>query len=365
MRASKSLKKDLNKSIFFINRGIGRGFPDGHQGLAYLMHQKLLEKSLGIEIRSVTAMTTPEVVTALQDDQWSDIVVVMVDWRDPCGSIAEVFKNAKKNRPERKLVYLDFFASTSTPNFPLLEVVDVYAKRQVLKDRSLYQTPFEGGTIFTDFLARKMEYNLHGWFSGSVPTPDLLDKLVHCWNLGVTPVYRILLFLDRFHPIPWRFRYYDVNSRIAIDNEDRKKEWYEEYRSRSNQIIQGLKQRFRLTKNGRIGFPQYIFEMFNSKVVFSPFGWGELCFRDYEAIYCGCLLVKPSMDHVVTSPDIFEAGITYVPVKWDLSDLIEKIEYYLSHTHEAEAIVKEGQRRLRDYYRQGQFVGDFLRTIGE
>ena len=105
--------------------------------------------------------------------------------------------------------------------------------------------------------------------------------------------------------------------------------------------------------------------MFNSKVVFSPFGWGELCFRDYEAVYCGCLLVKPSMDHVVTSPDIFEAGVTYVPVKWDLSDLTEKIEYYLAHTGEAEAIVKEGQHRLRDYYRQGRFVGDFLRTIGE
>ena len=38
----------------------------------------------------------------------------------------------------------------------------------------------------------------------------------------------------------------------------------------------------------------------NSKISFSPFGWGELGVRDYEIILGGSLLVKPRMDHMQT-----------------------------------------------------------------
>jgi spore maturation protein CgeB len=100
-----------------------------------------------------------------------------------------------------------------------------------------------------------------------------------------------------------------------------------------------------------------------SKVVFSPFGWGEVCFRDYEAVACGCLLVKPSMSHVATSPDIFVPDQTYVPVKWDFSDLCQKIEFYLSRPDEASRIAENAHRVLSTYYAHAGFVADVHRSL--
>ena len=52
----------------------------------------------------------------------------------------------------------------------------------------------------------------------------------------------------------------------------------------------------------------------------SPFGWGELCLRDYEAVLGGALLLKPDMSHLETWPDVFVPHDTYAPFDWDATD---------------------------------------------
>jgi spore maturation protein CgeB len=96
--------------------------------------------------------------------------------------------------------------------------------------------------------------------------------------------------------------------------------------------------------------------MIRSKICISPFGYGEICWRDFEAILCGCLLIKPDMSHVETNPDIFMAGQTYVPVKWDFSDLEEKCAYYLAHDDERERIAAGAFNVLDDFYKNGGFI---------
>ena len=54
--------------------------------------------------------------------------------------------------------------------------------------------------------------------------------------------------------------------------------------------------------------------------VLSPFGYGEICFRDFEAVLSGALLLKPDCGHLETWPDIYGEG-TYVPLDWMASDL--------------------------------------------
>jgi spore maturation protein CgeB len=98
---------------------------------------------------------------------------------------------------------------------------------------------------------------------------------------------------------------------------------------------------------GKVAQKQYNHEVRNSRIVLSPFGWGELCFRDYEAVQSGALLVKPDMSHLETWPDIFKAGETYVPVAWDGSDVVEKCEYYLAHDNERTRIVENAYRVYR------------------
>jgi hypothetical protein len=111
----------------------------------------------------------------------------------------------------------------------------------------------------------------------------------------------------------------------------------------------------------RVDKATYYMEMMRSKICVSPFGYGEICWRDFEAVLCGCLLVKPDMRHIETIPDIFKAYETYVPVRWDYSDLQEKCRYYLSHTDERERIAETALRTLRDFYANERIVD----TIGE
>lgn len=49
-------------------------------------------------------------------------------------------------------------------------------------------------------------------------------------------------------------------------------------------------------------FDSYFRTLTESQHVFSPFGLGEPCYRDFEAVLAGCCVVKPSMGYVVTIP---------------------------------------------------------------
>jgi hypothetical protein len=74
---------------------------------------------------------------------------------------------------------------------------------------------------------------------------------------------------------------------------------------------------------------EYIKTLLNSKICISPWGWGEVCFRDFEAIYCGCVLLKPNSDHVKCFPNIFDKYCVYFEP--DCSDLEDKINYIINN----------------------------------
>jgi hypothetical protein len=100
-------------------------------------------------------------------------------------------------------------------------------------------------------------------------------------------------------------------------------------------------------------------ELAQSRICFSPFGYGEVCWRDYEAVLCGALLVKPEMSHVQTDPDIFVPYETYVPVAWDYSDLFEKMDYYLANDAARQRIVDQAYATLHSYTQGDAFLGQF------
>ena len=70
----------------------------------------------------------------------------------------------------------------------------------------------------------------------------------------------------------------------------------------------------------KISYSQYIGQMDKYSSFISPFGWGEICFRDFESIILGKLLIKPNCDHIITWPNIYQENM-YLPLDWDLSDL--------------------------------------------
>jgi hypothetical protein len=97
---------------------------------------------------------------------------------------------------------------------------------------------------------------------------------------------------------------------------------------------------------------QYRHEIRNAKITLSPFGWGEVCFRDFEAVLNGSLLLKPNMDHLSTWPDIYRPDETYVPVAWDGDDLIDRAEHYLADSADRRRIVANAKDAYFDALRQ-------------
>jgi hypothetical protein len=343
-----------------VSRGDRPNSPEGHQIHGFRMYRDDLERELGLSVEVTEAKNLGQLKAAVAASA-PDIAVLMVSWGEPVEDVLQVLRELQEFPKKPKVVFLDYYAPTSSPHFGVLPYVDRYVKRQVLTDLSEYQRDLRGGFVLTDFLAQH-GYDIGTWSFGSKPATEHLSKITSGWNLGVTPLYRSMLRFSRPLWRLWERRPFDVNRRLGLGRKDRK-EWYEEYRSRSLSKLEPLSGRFRMTGIERVSRHRYLLEMGMSRVVVSPFGWGELCFRDYEAVACGALLVKPSMDHLVTSPPIYQAGETYVPVAWDLSDLAEKVEYHLRHPAESVAIVRNAQRVLSDYYERGGFVADVKRAF--
>ena len=92
---------------------------------------------------------------------------------------------------------------------------------------------------------------------------------------------------------------------------------------------------------------RYKHEMSNAKVVVSPFGWGEIGVRDFEAFIYGAALIKPDMSHLETWPDIFIPGETYQPIRWDFEDLEQVIDDLLSDSNRRIEIAAAGQKAYK------------------
>jgi hypothetical protein len=67
----------------------------------------------------------------------------------------------------------------------------------------------------------------------------------------------------------------------------------------------------------------------HAKIVVSPWGYGELCYRDFEAMLDGCVLLKPRTDFVRTLDDMLQEESSYVPCERDASDLESKVRLVL------------------------------------
>ena len=100
----------------------------------------------------------------------------------------------------------------------------------------------------------------------------------------------------------------------------------------------------------RIGYTSravYRDELRRASAVLSPFGWGEICFRDFEAMACGCALVKPSLDHVETWPDVFDEDSTYIALPWNLEKAIVKLDEVIRDKRFLGSVARAGQTACR------------------
>jgi spore maturation protein CgeB len=74
--------------------------------------------------------------------------------------------------------------------------------------------------------------------------------------------------------------------------------------------------------------------------------------------------MKPSVEHIRTEPDVLVAGETYVPLRWDMDDLLEKVRWYLDHEDERRRIADNAREAYVAYYREQRLVDHIGAILG-
>jgi len=295
----------------------------------------------------------------------AEAVCLLLHWDHPIAEIVNIAASISEQPSRPRLILLDQVDQTCSPFFGLVKHFDVVWKSQMLRDVNGYTQPSRSGYIFADYLSESLGYGLGDWHFGEQIGSADTSKVKLGWNLGVSRRVRRLLRWSRLWPIPWRARRYDFNCRLGSQPTN-DHGWYATYRRFAIEKLNEAARGTRCTDTSRVSPTKYLFEIARSRFVFSPFGWGEVCYRDFEAVALGALLIKPSMDHLVTRPNIYIANETYIPVRWDLSDLEERCRWCVANPGECVRIVRNARRVLTDYFSK-QFVNeavDAFQSVG-
>ena len=240
-------------------------------------------------------------------------------WHTPPSQVAAYIQHFCDTAPHSRLVYFDGDDDLCVGFPEALASSAVYVKKHFFSRTSDACRTVVGKSNLTDFVARTYGISVSHQAIKSTPgvPPHLQPRIFVGWNIALDswfdrPVAPTFVSPDRHRPI-------DIWCRATARADD----WISPLRRAPADALTALAARYNvaLPVSGRIPQPQYYQDLCNSKLCVSPFGYGELCWRDFEAIRCGCVLIKPDMSHVRTRPCLFNPHQTYLPVAWDYSDL--------------------------------------------
>ncbi|HMS96305.1 MAG TPA: glycosyltransferase [Tabrizicola sp.] len=262
--------------------------------------------------------------------------------------LSSLFTRLRADHPGARIGCLDWFAPTDLRNAARMNgEVDFYVKKHVFRDRSRYGQPTVGDTNLTDYYNQR--FGISEQRQRFQVPPDFLKKLV----VGPSFLTSPLILPDLLGTMPnTSNRAVDLHARFETASGT---PWYRAMRGEADAAVDRCSGLTILRGQG-VRRSQFLAEMRASKVCLSPFGYGEVCWRDYEAIQCGAVLVKPDMSHVETDPDIFVPWETYVPVAWDMADLRDVLDRLLSDSALRNRIASKAFQTLQDWLRSNAFA---------
>lgn len=234
--------------------------------------------------------------------------------------LSEIKKHCKT------LVWLDTADSTGTCMFDVMPYVDLYFKKQLLKNTDDYCMDVYGSRTFCEYYHNILNVEDDTITKRYYPHTEkkYLNKLRVAWNVGIGDLYAvkpIQLILHPFSVTKPNFLSPETERQLDVQYRGSGYSPIAGYpRSKSKELMMEMTGIKISDINKRIPKAEFIKEGENSKCILSPFGWGEICGRDFEAFVYGGCMIKQDMSHCVTYPDAYQPGKTYVPLKWDFSD---------------------------------------------
>lgn len=261
--------------------------------------------------------------------------------------------------------------------------VDLYAKKQLLKDRQLYAQSYRSRSYHTHFyyahfsqelaeLGPIPEYTLRGLH------PHEIDQLSLSWNIGLGD-YNLFASRARSLRIYWPWanfadplntahnyvtRPVDISYRVGMNyglkavqfHRMRIRDQLEALRDKTNYVIR---------HTGHLKSRAYFRELVQARIIPSPFGLGEICWRDFEAWLSGCVVLKPDMNHLETWPNYYRPGKTYVPFRWDFSDFYDTVVNLLNNPEVAMALAVAAQTNYLSSLEDGTAFAMHLKAIAK
>jgi len=312
-----------------------------------------------------------------------ELIMFSVPWDFGTEGVLDFVMEASRLKKQAKLVLFDYLDGNESRFWSVMPHVDLYLKQYLHRDMDKYQNRYLGASEFIQFQVEsgRVENSIQSEVWTNLFQSQLdrayYPKVMLGWNFGLwqrmvylaegnaakvlwgkdRPDKRIVTLakqgIDRLiQKSTGEMKPIDVFCRATLY-----KGWTRAHRKEVIETLNQLPAHYRVISSiEKVGFSEYYREMARSKIFVSPSGWCEYTPKDYEAMYFGSLLIKPSVEHIDTHPDILFPNETYVPVKWDLSDLKEKCQYYLEHPEERQRIAENARRAYVGYFEQAVFL---------
>jgi hypothetical protein len=322
------------------------------QVFPFLFYGDALRRHHGIDIR--IEPVEPLLSGATRPPSDADTIIFQTWFTVDHDQLYATLERIRAASLKTRIVFFDSFAHNDLRLAKVLDpYISIYVKKSLFRDRELYFLPVRGDTNLTEY------YNdLYGIEAAPVDWQvprGILPKLRTGPGFFTGP--GLIRGFSSNGPPPAQGRDIDVHARLGAKGDG----WYGQMRRDSLaklHAIPGLT----VASQGSVKWAAYMDELRRSKFCFSPFGFGELCWRDIEAFMTGAVLIKPDMSHLETQPDLFEPWVTYVPVKWDFSDLEEVLLGLVQEPDQLAKISRAAYDRVASFLSEDGF-SKWLSTV--
>jgi len=292
-----------------------------------------------------------------------DIIIIRPEWTENQIDVLSLCKKLRDRFTDSKIFMIDPFDQTTSRFFESLPYLNAMIKYQSLSDKSLYLklNDYAGGIYLNQKLKDEAGIETpNSWSVTSVVEEGQQNKIVSGNFMIDTNLVRNIQnpLLSRL--IDLKTKNIDIFSHMSCGNRE-EVIWYSEHRVKAVKYMKTLMQ-FNISVEAEYsGEPKisrrvYLSRLLASKIVYSPLGWGEMTMRTMEAIAFKSMLIMPEVNHIDVFPNIFIPYETYIPVKWDLSDLVEKCEYYLNNDAKRLEIVNKASEVFLEEFTSEKFV---------
>jgi hypothetical protein len=283
-----------------------------------------------------------------KNSEWRDAThVFLQSWlTDELGELVSAYRLIRDSVPGALITYLDSFANSDIRLARHIEEIDFYYKKSLFTPLDCHLAPTLGDTNLEEFYGERygIGREIVDW---KIP-PSIIPKLRLAPGF-LTDAGLMEWLISPVKSLDCQHRDIDIHARLGGIIGDG---WYSEMRREAERYVHDLQG---VTVAVGTGVGQKVFrqELERSKICFSPFGYGELCWRDIEAFAAGAVLLKPDMSHLKTEPDLYRDGETYVSIRWDFSDLAEKVTAILADDTLRRAIAERARNDARSYLVSG------------